>query len=382
MASRIEAGSRRRRVRDLGIRIGRLEPGRFNAITDVPGVLVGQETVIHGEPGGGRVAGVARTGVTVIYPRATVWDDHAYAGSFSLNGNGEMTGLLWVEESGLLSTPIGLTNTHSVGLVRDSIIAWYFARHPASTIRWMMPVVAETWDGYLNDINGMHVGREHVFRALDAAAGGPVAEGAVGGGTGMTCFEFKGGIGTSSRQAPLGGRTWTVGALCQANFGRRRQLVVGGVPVGEAIPVSEVPGRADLRESEALAVHEGSIIVIVATDAPLLGDQCKRLARRAALGLARVGSYSADNSGDIFLAFSTANSIPREAGAGTGRPFSVLTVDHESLSILFEAVVESVEESILNALCAATTVTGIRGQTAHALPLERLRSLWRGQRGS
>ena len=245
----------------------------------------------------------------------------------------------------------------------------------------MMPVVAETWDGYLNDINGMHVTREHVFKALEAATGGPVAEGTVGGGTGMTCFEFKGGIGTSSRQVMMAGRTCTVGVLCQANFGRRRQLQVGGVPVGEAVPVSEVPGRADLQAAETAASHEGSIIVVIATDVPLLADQCKRLARRASMGLARVGSFSADNSGDIFLAFSTGNHIPTDPGSGKGRPFPVLTLDHEALSALFEGVVECTEESILNALCAATTVTGIRGQTAHALPLGRVQAVWERYRG-
>ncbi len=377
---RRDNGGRRFRARDLGIRIGRLDPGPLNAITDVAGVLVGHETVIRGEPRGDRVAGIVRTGVTVIYPRATIWNDHVYAGSFSLNGNGEVTGLLWVEESGLLSTPIGLTNTHSVGLVRDAIISYHFSRNPGSSIRWMMPVAAETWDGYLNDINGMHVSKEHVFRALETACEGKIAEGTVGGGTGMTCYEFKGGIGTSSRQVPLAGRTWTVGVLCQANYGRRDQLLVNGIPVGRQIPTSEVPGRLDLQSGDAPPAHEGSIIIVIATDAPLLPDQCKRLARRAPLGLARIGSHSADNSGDIFLAFSTANSVKGDRGAGRGSPFSVQTIDHDSMSPFFEAVVEGVEESVLNALCAATTVTGIRGHIAHALPLDRLQAILGGGR--
>jgi D-aminopeptidase len=386
MAANSDTGRENRlRIRDLGVRIGRLAPGRFNAITDVPGVLVGHETVVRGEPAGDRVAGIARTGVTVIYPRRSIWREHVYAGSFSLNGNGEMTGLLWVEESGLLSTPIGLTNTHSVGLVRDAFISYHFARNPDSRIRWMMPVVTETWDGYLNDINGMHVSRENVFHALDAADGGPVAEGSVGGGTGMTCYEFKGGIGTSSRQASLAGRVYTVGTLVQANYGRRYQLLVDGVPVGRAISLREIPGRLDLPPVEAppsppAAAREGSIVIVIATDVPLLADQCKRLARRASMGLARVGSFAADNSGDIFLAFSTANVIPGEPAGPAGRPFDVTTIDHESMSVLFEAVVESVEESILNALCAATTVTGIRSHTAHALPLERLKEVLDGRR--
>jgi len=370
--------ARRCRIRDLGVRVGRFDPGKFNAITDVPGVLVGHETVLHGEPSGDRVAGIARTGVTVIYPRSAIWEEHAYAASFSLNGNGEMSGILWVEESGLLSTPVALTNTHSVGVVRDAMISYYFARNPDSQVRWMMPVAAETWDGYLNDINGMHVKAEHVFRALDGAAAGPVIEGAVGGGTGMTCYEFKGGIGTSSRRVSLGGHEYTLGTLVQTNYGRRYQLTVNGVPVGREISVREVPGRMDLPPVELPPLqrsHEGSIIVVIATDVPLLPDQCKRLARRAGHGLARVGSFAADSSGDIFLAFSTGNVIPRDPAPPAGRPFAVSTIDHEAVSILFEAVVESVEESVLNALCAATTVTGIRGQTAHALPLDRLKEV-------
>jgi len=368
---------KRARAAELGIRIGRLQRGKNNAITDVPGVLVGHATVFQGEARQDRVQGIARTGVTVVYPRKTIWDDQAYAGCFALNGNGEMTGLLWVEESGLLSTPIGITNTHSVGLVRDAFISYHYKKNPASRKSWIMPVVGETWDGFLNDIYGMHVREEHVFKALDSACSGPVGEGAVGGGTGMTCHEFKGGIGTSSRIVALQRREFTVGTLVQANYGRRYQLVVDGVPVGREIPISEVPGRTDFEEILLPPQHEGSIIVIIATDIPLLPDQCRRLARRAALGLARVGSISSDNSGDIFLAFSTGNLINFSKLESNEEAFAVRTLSHEAMTWIFEAVVESVEEAILNALCAATTVTGIRGQTAYALPLDRMMQILR-----
>ncbi len=361
---------KRVRARELGIKIGRMDPGDLNAITDVPGVLVGHKTVIHGKSRENQVKGIARTGVTVVFPSKNIWDDNVYAGSFSLNGNGEMTGLLWVEECGLLSTPIGITNTHSVGIVRDSIISWYFHKEPSSTIDWMLPVVAETWDGYLNDINGMHVTREHVFQAMDSASSGPVQEGAVGGGTGMTCHEFKGGIGTSSRRISIGGNKYTLGSLVQANYGLRHHFLVQGVPVGEEIPIREIPGRMDLMKNPTSLPPEGSIIIIVATDVPLLADQCKRLARRAAMGLSRVGSYSADSSGDIFLAFSTANTINTDQPPG--KTIHVKTVSHDSMSVLFAAVAECVEESILNALCAAVTVKGIKGHVSHSLPTERL----------
>jgi len=368
-----------KRVRgaDLGIRIGRLPRGPYNAITDVPGVLVGHATVIEGQPETDRVKGIARTGVTVVFPQKDIWEDQVYAGAFSLNGNGEMTGLLWVEESGLLGTPIAITNTHSVGLVRDAIIWYYFSRNPDSKSRWMIPVVGETWDGFLNDVNGMHVKQEHVIQALDSASSGRIAEGSVGGGTGMVCYEFKGGIGTSSRVISLNGHQFCVAALVQANYGRRDQLMVDGVPVGREIPVTEVPGRTDLKPTGLSSSHEGSIIVIIATDVPLLADQCKRLARRGALGIARAGSMGADSSGDIFLAFSTGNRIHASLHAASDEGFAVRTLGHEVLSPIFEAVVESVEEAVLNALCAATTLTGIRKQTAYALPLDRLVGIMR-----
>jgi D-aminopeptidase len=380
----INTGEKRARIRELGIKIGRLEPGPLNAITDVSGVLVGHETIVFGDAHEDVVDGIARTGVTVVYPRRNIWDDHVYAGSYILNGNGDMTGLLWIEESGLLTTPIALTNTNSVGLVRDSIISWFFERYPKTANKWIMPVVAETWDGYLNDLNGMHVSKKHIYRALDNASSGTVEEGSVGGGTGMTCYEFKGGIGTSSRMVPLGSQIYSVGTLVQANYGHRYQLIVNGVPVGEEITKEEVPGRIDLQDPEEYYPQEGSIIILIATDVPLLADQCKRLARRAAMGLARVGSYSGV-SGDSFLAFSTGNTIKADWSSYVNKtnncdilesenicPSSVQTISHDAMSLFFEAVVESVEESIINALCTANTVTGIRNQVAYALPLDRL----------
>ena len=368
---------KRTRAADLGIRIGRLQRGPYNAITDVPGVLVGHATVIEGQPETDRVEGIARTGVTVIFPHKNIWEEQVYAGAFSLNGNGEMTGLLWVEESGLLGTPIGITNTHSVGLVRDAIISYYFSRNPDSKSRWMIPVVGETWDGFLNDVNGMHVKQEHVHQALDSASSGVVTEGSVGGGTGMVCYEFKGGVGTSSRVISLNGRQFCLAALVQANYGRRYQLIVDGVPVGRDIPVTEVPGRTDLQQTGLSSSREGSIIVIIATDIPLLADQCKRLARRGALGIARAGSMGADSSGDIFLAFSTGNRIHSSLHAASNEGFAVRTLGHEALTPIFEAVVESVEEAVLNALCTAATLTGIRKQTAYALPLNKLVGIMR-----
>jgi len=368
---------KRTRAADLGIRIGRLPRGPYNAITDVPGVLVGHATVIEGQPETDRVEGIARTGVTVIFPHKNIWEESVYAGAFSLNGNGEMTGLLWVEESGLLGTPIGITNTHSVGLVRDAIISYYFSRNPDSKSRWMIPVVGETWDGFLNDVNGMHVKQEHVHQALDSASSGVVTEGSVGGGTGMVCYEFKGGVGTSSRVISLNGRQFCLAALVQANYGRRYQLIVDGVPVGRDIPVTEVPGRTDLQQTGLSSSREGSIIVIIATDIPLLADQCKRLARRGALGIARAGSMGADSSGDIFLAFSTGNRIHSSLHAASNEGFAVRTLGHEALTPIFEAVVESVEEAVLNALCTAATLTGIRKQTAYALPLNKLVGIMR-----
>ncbi len=349
------------RARDLGVPFGGV-PGPDNAITDVAGVEVGHTTLISGE---GKLVvgkGPVRTGVTVVLPRGKGSNDDAvFAGWFAQNGNGEMTGTTWVEESGFLEGPVFLTNTHSVGVVRDASIAWRVKQGgaDASGYWWSLPVVAETWDGFLNDINGFHVKPEHVFSALASAASGKVSEGNVGGGTGMICYEFKGGIGTSSRRLSAKAGGYTVGVLVQCNCGRRSQLVVAGVPVG-----LEIPGTVYGEDT-------GSIIIVVATDAPLLPHQLKRLARRATMGLARTGSSSGNGSGDIFLAFSTANP---EAWTAT-KPVGVTMVPNDSLNPIFEAVVEATEEAIVNAMVAAQTMTGIDGHRAEALPHERLREV-------
>ncbi|HVW90597.1 MAG TPA: P1 family peptidase [Gaiellaceae bacterium] len=327
------------RARDLGIRIGDLEPGPLNAITDVPGTRVGHTTLIEGA--------AVRTGVTAVLP--TPDGSPCFAGAHRLNGNGELTGLEWVRESGLLTTPVAITNTFSVGVVRDAIVAW---QHERGLGAWHLPVVGETYDGRLNEIEGMHVTREHVFSALDAASGGAVDEGCVGGGTGMICHGFKGGIGTSSRRTGLG----TVGVLVQANHGRRARFAVNGVPVGRLVD-TPLPG-----ESAADAARDGSIIVLVATDATLLPHQCGRLAQRAALGIARLGGAGENSSGDLILAWSTGNRI--DAGAPA---HDVRMVANSLLDELFYATIEATEEAILNALLAAKTMTGRVGFTAHAL---------------
>jgi D-aminopeptidase len=363
------------RARDLGVPFDGTT-GTLNAITDVPGVEVGTTTLIRGE-GALKVGdGPVRTGVTVVLPRGAKDNDPVYAGWFSLNGNGEMTGTTWVEESGFLEGPVGITNTHSVGTVRDAMIAWGL-KHGALKQAWSLPVVAETWDGFLNDINGFHVKPDDVFAALDSAKGGAVAEGNTGGGTGMVCYGFKGGTGTASRVIAAADGGYTVGVLVQCNCGRRPQLTIAGVPVGKEIPdnvpyAANTPGvhPAALPGSETQG-DVGSIIIVVATDAPLLPHQLKRIARRAALGLARTGSVSGNGSGDIFIAFSTAN--PR-ADQPPG-PNSVLTVSNERISPLFTATVEATEEAIVNAMVAAKTMTGIDGHTVIALPHQRLQEV-------
>jgi D-aminopeptidase len=346
---------KRRRLRDLGLDIGRLPAGPHNAITDVSGVRVGHTTLIRDQPR------VIRTGLTVILPRGgTVWSQPVFAGYHAFNGAGEMTGMAWIQESGLLETPIGITNTNQVGLVRDSLID-----HAANRLKegaFVLPVVGETLDAWLNDINAFSLTREHVFAAIDNAADGPVAEGNVGGGTGMICHDFKGGIGTASRQVKNKQQTYTVGALVQANYGARHELRVDGVPVGQAIPDELVPVPRRRRASA------GSIIVVIATDAPLLPIQCQRLAQRATVGLARVGGLGHNASGDLFLAFSTGNQIPVDGV----QAFDVKMLPHDRLNPIFEAVAEAVEESILNALCMAETITGFQGRTVHALPLDTL----------
>jgi D-aminopeptidase len=335
----------------------------------VSGVRVGHTTLISGEGPLVVGKGPVRTGVTVIQPHeGNIAAAPLFSGAHVLNGNGEMTGLLWIEESGMLTTPVAITNTHSVGVVRDALIAYGVARGIEGP-PFSLPVVAETYDGHLSDINGMHVRPEQVFAALDAAATGPVGEGSVGGGTGMICHGFKGGIGTASRALPRDEGGWTVGALVQANYGSRALLRVDGVPVGREIPESEVPPPRTASPSPPPGA--GSIIIIIATDAPLLPTQCRRLAQRATIGLARAGGIGANSSGDIFLAFSTGNRGLGASGESTGiRPVQMLL--NEKITVLFEAVAEAVEEAIVNALCSATTMTGADGRTAHAIPLDRL----------
>lgn len=344
----------RKRLRELGIVIGEFATGPHNAITDVPGVRVGHSTVVYDAPR------VARTGVTMVIPREDIWHDAAFAGYHSFNGNGEVTGLHWLEESGMLGSYIGLTNTHQVGLVRDTLVEFSVAQ--GYTRSFLLPVVGETFDGWLNDINAFHLTRADVYAALANASDGPVAEGNVGGGTGMVCHEFKGGIGTASRVVDARSGRFTLGALVQANYGARRLLRVDGVPIGREISAEMVPVPA------RQPLDTSSIIVIIATDAPLLPVQCKRLAQRATLGLARVGGTGHNGSGDIFLAFATGNHLPR--AADPVRDLVMLT--HNSLNPLFDAVAELVEEAILNALCSAETMTGHLGRTVHALPLDRL----------
>ncbi len=376
----------RARARDLGIRIGRLTPGPWNAITDVPGVKVGHTTLISGDGPLVVGRGPVRTGVTVILPHeGTLGTDPVFAGAHVLNGNGEMTGLLWIEESGLLTTPIAITNTHSVGVVHDAITA-YDVAHGGAGLRFSLPVAAETYDGFLSDIDGMHVRPEHVFAALDAAASGPVPEGCVGGGTGMICHGFKGGIGTASRALAPDDGGWIVGVLVQANYGTRALLRVDGVPVGREIPVDEVPApgipvpgaapQGTPAPGTPPASSDGSIIIVLATNAPLLPTQCRRLAQRATIGLARTGGIGANSSGDIFLAFSTTNRGLHKPEAPAS-PLAVRMLPDEGMTVLFEAVAEATEEAILNALCAATTTSGIDGRMAHAIPLDRLREVMR-----
>ena len=346
------------RARDLGIPFDGT-PGPLNAITDVTGVTVGHVTLIESSDPKHQV----RTGVTAILPRGRDTTGRpSFGASFALNGNGEMTGTAWLEESGMLEGPVLLTNTHSVGVVRDAVIAWRVKRAPPDQegYSWSLPVVAETWDGDLNDANGFHVKPEHVFSALDAAAAGPVVEGNVGGGTGMVCNEFKGGIGTSSRKldAKFGG--YTLGVLVQCNYGWRSQLRIAGVPVGREI--SENTTRDD---------DVGSIIVVVATDAPLIPTQLKRVARRVTLGLGRLGSFSGNGSGDLFIAFSTANS-----GAADAKGVRKLDMlPNESINPLFVATVQATEEAVVNAMVAAETMTGIDNHKVIALPHDKLREV-------
>jgi D-aminopeptidase len=351
-------------LRDLGLAIGTLDTGPANTITDVPDVLVGHSTLIRDEPD------VVRTGVTMIVPRkGGIWTDYAYAGSHVFNGNGEMTGLIWVEESGMLGSPIGITNTAQVGLVRDFLVKESYRLGVFDGFH--LPVVGETWDGWLSTLESFPLAETEVAAALGTAASGPVTEGAVGGGTGMICHEFKGGIGTSSRAVVTTGESYTVGVLVQANYGSRDDLRVDGVPVGRHIGLDVVP--SPWHETP----NGGSIIVVIATDAPLLPGQCKRLAQRATAGLSRVGGYGHDSSGDIFIAFSTANHLEEKVSD----PRQVLTLPNGALDPLFHAVADATEESILNALCAAESMTGREGRVAHALPLDRMVDIVNRHRG-
>jgi L-aminopeptidase/D-esterase-like protein len=349
------------RARDLGVPFEGT-PGRFNSITDVAGVEVGHVTIIRGE---GKLVvgqGPVRTGVTAILPRGKDSLEPVFAAWFPLNGNGELTGGAWVDESGLLEGPLTITNTHSVGVVRDAVVRYMVERDPG--IAWALPVVSETYDGFLNDINGAHVQAAHVFAALTGATSGPVAEGSVGGGTGMRAFEFKAGIGTASRVISAGDGGFTVGVLVQANYGRREQFLVAGFPVGREIP-DLLPTQGD--------GSDGSAVVVVATDAPILPHQLSRLAKRAALGLARTGGIAANTSGDLMFAFSTAHRGLREKQ----KVIDVAMLPNDLITPLFAATVQATEEAVVNALVAAKTMTGVNGRTAHALPHDRLQQVLR-----
>jgi D-aminopeptidase len=367
----ISAGARR--ARDIGIQIGHGTPGPNNGITDVPGVRVGHTTLIHGE---GRLVvgeGPVRTGVTVILPNDDVWRRPVFAGCHVLNGNGELTGMLWIGESGMLTTPIGLTNTGSVGVVHEALSSLE-ARSRVSESGWYLPVVGETWDGTLNDLFGSHVRPEHVEKALITASGGPVTEGNVGGGTGMISHGFKGGIGTASRSVSFGTAEYILGVLVQANHGRRERLTIDGVPVGEYLSVSEIPLPSTYPNRPP---GSGSIITIVATDAPLLPHQCRRLAQRAELGVARTGGTGEHWSGDLFLAFSTGNAgvMPSEREEVDPLVRTIAMLTEGAIDALIDAVVETTEEAITNALVAAETMEGRDGAVAHAIPHDRLRAL-------
>jgi D-aminopeptidase len=348
------------RARDLGVPFDGV-PGPFNAITDVPGVTVGQVTLIEDLPDQRRV----RTGVTAILPRGNdSLNTPAFAGWFSLNGNGEMTGTAWIDESGQLEGPVMITNTHSVGVVRDAVIGWRVSEGGADPngYWWSLPVVAETWDGHLNDINGFHVKPGHVRRALMEAKAGPVAEGNVGGGTGMICHDFKCGIGTASRRIEVGGNRHVVGVLVQANYGVREGMRIAGVPVAEHLTTERAYGDPEPRSDT------GSIIIVVATDVPLLPHQMKRVAKRASMGLARMGSFAGNSSGDIFIAFSTANATALSGTRGVPASF----IANDDIDPVFEGAVQATEESIVNALVAAKDMQGTMGRRAKALPHDEL----------
>ncbi len=357
--------SGRKRLRELGVTIGRLPTGRLNAISDVPGVWVGQTTVIRDQPH------TARSGVTVILPRAgRIHENACFAGFHRFNGIGEMTGLPFLEETGLLTAPVALTSTNHVGTAQSALVR-YGAKHYGG-FAYKLPVVAETWDGWLNEIDAFPLTEEDVISALESAGPGAVAEGNTGGGTGMICHDFKGGTGTSSRQVSVAGETYTVGALVQANYGDRHLLRVDGVPVGRILDAVRVPLPWQTPQDTS------SIVAVLATDAPLNPLQCRMLAQRATVGLARAGGIGDDGSGDLFLAFATGNDHPR----GVAGPLTFRFLGHNQTGLLVEAAAEAVEEAILNALCMAETMTGYQGRTAHALPLDALAEILRAQRAT
>lgn len=361
------------RARSLKIPFGGT-PGRWNAITDVPGVEVGYRTLIEGES--------VRTGVTALHPRGKACaGDPVAAGFFAQNGNGEMTGISWIEESGTFSGPVAITNTHAVGLAHAGIIAWTVRNHPRLAQAWLMPVVAETFDGYLNDVNGHHVTEQTAIEAVQAAAAGPVEEGSVGGGTGMSCYGFKGGSGTASRLVGYAGDSYTVGAFVQANFGARKELVLAGVPVGELLADDD-----PMAEHSALPPGSGSVIAVVATDAPLIPQQCKALARRVTLGLARTGTHGSHFSGDLFLAFSTGNpgaitpGVSAMNAAGPASYDQLRFIPWGRMDPFYAAVVQAAEEAVANALVANEDMTGRDGHRMPALPRKQVAELIRAQR--
>jgi D-aminopeptidase len=361
------------RARELGIRIGELASGPEDAITDVGGVRVGHSTIVRGEGPLVVGEGPVRTGVTVVCPReGPARDEPVFAGAHTFNGNGEMTGLEWIREAGTLSSPVAITNTHSVGVVRDALVKAEMEASAGEEDYWSLPVAAETYDGTLNDVNGQHVTADHVLEALASASPGPVEEGSVGGGTGMICHEFKGGIGTASRRVPENDGGWTVGALVQANYGQRRMLRVDGAPVGRILGTDRIPSPYET-EAETPPAGTGSIIVVLATDAPLLPIQCDRLAKRATIGLARMGGGLDDGSGDTFLAFATGNrGLPPDWFPDPPATVPLQMVTNEYTTPLFYAAAEATEAAILNALLAAGDMTGRDGITAHGLTPELL----------
>ncbi|KMJ45678.1 aminopeptidase [Xenorhabdus khoisanae] len=357
------------RARELGIPFAGI-PGKYNAITDVSGVKVGYSTIIEGDGKLEVGKGPVRTGVTAILPRGKKFSP-VFSSIFSLNGNGDMTGSQWVEESGFLETPILITNTHSVGVVRDSTISWMFDNNLISPLKddlfWLLPVVAETWDGILNDINGMHVKKEHVYNALNSAKSGKIEEGNVGGGTGMNLFDFKGGTGTSSRILDKKDGGYTVGVLVQGNFGDRNDLIISGIPVGKEIKDFDLIYHGDKKKLKDV----GSIIAVVATDAPLAPHQLNKIAKRVSLGLARVGGVARNTSGEIFIAFSTANNdaFSREEVR------TIKILPNDKLDPLYEATINATEEAVINAMFAAKTMVGRNGNTSYAIPKDRVKEI-------